>query len=915
MSRLVNDLVTRLYLNSDWRDVSSDVRYSSGIEINRGRRSEDGSTPPQTCSLTLKNTSGAYTERDPMGVWYGYLGRNTPLEVGLRLAKDTATATASNGWGSTDADAAGAWSVLPWTVLGTTSNYAKAAGKATHALAAAGDVRVSYLATLAQRDVDVVLTVNVPTSNVTGSSLGAGIAPANILLHGQGALTDYYMLRLVAQTDETYVMDWWAATASGTPASITGGAAVAVPSLTQSSQDIRVRVQVEGRTLRAKAWSASSGEPYGWHKTATIEDSVAAATVVRDAAGWIGVRSSLVGGNTNGPITISYDNIEVRTPLYFGEVSEWPQTRDVSGTDKTVEIEASGITRRLNQRESPALSAPRRAIPDDPECTYYWPLEDGPLATLGVPAVGTPSLLHLSLGVGSATAFGSGELAPWLPDGVTVQNEVLGVEQYTLSQPSFTAANGWRVEYYRQARNVDDAGDSFYVSDNADGLWLVTINHGTGDVSIVSPYSTVTTTYPALTSGDGAWIKFVVFGSGTVFWRLYMNDTLVLSSSAAGTAQSVRQIVFTGGERGLAIGQIAVYHGNTVSGLPSPYLGHAGEVALTRALRLCSENSISLSYLGAAADTAAMGPQGVFTLLDLIQECADTDGGILYEPRGLLGLTYRTLRSMYSQTSWATLSFANKEISPPWKPVPDDLYLRNKITVQQRYGGSYVYELASGRLSTLPPESGGVGIYDDSDNLNVYAASQLPDQAAWRVHLGTVDEERYPRVKVELHREQIHTTNPTLYARLLNLDVGDQITLADMDATGIYDNSDQIALGYRRFLNRFNHTLEITCAPASPFRIATLDSASAVLDGDGLVAEDLTTTETDVDSTFAASVLWSTTDEPYDVKVSGEVMTVTTAVGASSPQTLTVTRSANGVVKSHLAGVSVSVARPVYLGL
>jgi len=44
---------------------------------------------------------------------------------------------------------------------------------------------------------------------------------------------------------------------------------------------------------------------------------------------------------------------------------------------------------------------------------------------------------------------------------------------------------------------------------------------------------------------------------------------------------------------------------------------------------------------------------------------------------------------------------------------------------------------------------------------------------------------------------------------------------------------------------------------------------------------------------------------PVDVNIGGEKVTVTNITGASSPQTFTVTRSVNGVVKTHAAGEQV----------
>jgi hypothetical protein len=68
---------------------------------------------------------------------------------------------------------------------------------------------------------------------------------------------------------------------------------------------------------------------------------------------------------------------------------------------------------------------------------------------------------------------------------------------------------------------------------------------------------------------------------------------------------------------------------------------------------------------------------------------------------------------------------------------------------------------------------------------------------------------------------------------------------------------------------------------------------------------------------FTSGPTWSTdpTDVPWDVTVGGERMTVTEVTGADSPQTWTVTRSVNGVVKSHAAGADVRLADPMIVAL
>jgi hypothetical protein len=51
--------------------------------------------------------------------------------------------------------------------------------------------------------------------------------------------------------------------------------------------------------------------------------------------------------------------------------------------------------------------------------------------------------------------------------------------------------------------------------------------------------------------------------------------------------------------------------------------------------------------------------------------------------------------------------------------------------------------------------------------------------------------------------------------------------------------------------------------------------------------------------------VWSGVDAPFDIMVGGERIRVTVVTGTTSPQTFTVTRSINGVVKGHSSGADV----------
>lgn len=76
-------LRVELKLAGTWVDVTEDVYAREDIAITRGRADEGTSVDPGTCSLVLRNRSGKYSPRNPRSPYYGLLGRNTPLRVGV----------------------------------------------------------------------------------------------------------------------------------------------------------------------------------------------------------------------------------------------------------------------------------------------------------------------------------------------------------------------------------------------------------------------------------------------------------------------------------------------------------------------------------------------------------------------------------------------------------------------------------------------------------------------------------------------------------------------------------------------------------------------------------------------------------------------------------------------------------------
>jgi hypothetical protein len=950
MTRLVNDIVTRLYLNGAWRDISTDVRAEKGVSINRGRRPEDDTTPPQSCEFTLDNRSGDYTERDPMGTWYEYLARNTPMEMSLRLAKDTCSATVSNGWGTTEAGAATdpPWTTYTWSTFGgAASDYNKASGKATHLISSAAAGRISYLADYDQRESDITVSLTLGFTNVTGGALGV-----DLLFHGQSTSV-YYIARFLILTDESVTAEITNATGDVVRPAVT------VPGVTHSSsQALHCRAQCEGRTIRLKVWQGAdreTTEPYDWVVEFTDEADSGFTDDLVDVAGWVGVRSITAAGNTNVPVTFSYDNIDLKQPLFAGEIAEWPQHRDVTGNDRTVSVTASGLRRRLGQGRTLTRSALHQFIARNtfnPTPIAYWPLEDG--ARTVTSAVNAVEGSGSSLQFVPPTAGSSVGKIEWAGDtsreGSKQSPTLTGGGSLVANISPVAAAAGWMAGWQHKL-NYSDGAFALLETDSATGTAISIVpllNPGTLvlDIGLEGPGVSTTMMSHTFTDRDEveSWHTIMISaeqnGSSVDFF-LYIDGAVADSHTQASLVltglKKVQLSSVTNASGDTGIGHVAVWN-NPLNvdyiGVDDAARGNPGEIPLRRVHRLCREYDVEFDWIGLGAtsndgDGKPMGPQRVVTLLELLNDAELVDGGLLYEQRSAIALQFRSLRSMFSREPWVELNMAtSKHISPPWTPTSDDRNIANEVTARRDAGGEYTVSLDTGRMSTLLPSEGGIGRYPTSVTFNVESDTDLPDLASHVLARGTIDEERYPELTIELHRDAVRNT-AGLVAKLLDLDVGDVIKLSGLTATGIYDEPEELVIGYSRYLDRFLHVLKPRTVPASLLRVWTPGSTAgaasefARLDSDATtIDEDLDTTETAVTIEVAAGkAFWvnstSYSDHfPFDVVVGGEVMTVTACTTPSGQnQTMTVTRSVNGVVKTHSNGAKLSLARPNYFGL
>lgn len=650
---------------------------------------------------------------------------------------------------------------------------------------------------------------------------------------------------------------------------------------------------------------------------------------------------------------------------FLGEISssapKWTEdkTTGVRG-DAWVEIEAAGILRRIGQGVQPVTSSLKTFYLGTSPVTY-WALTDGPGSTTGAPTSGTykGSSIHRQFGT-AVFSFGVGTLADYLPLTLRINDTdpAAGNDQLIgFCYGSSTAPNALAMDFTYKCdqeivpgtmsatpnaftMSLTDVDASTGISNtwdlisrhdgvNDDWQLQLTVNDPAGPINTFiladsAPLAAITDTelhhVRLKLAQNGANVDYTVSVDGaTVITGTRNTQTLRRATSVRiiyGRTSNTTEAL-------MCLGHVAVWE--TTANIPVladtvlAVFGFAGEKAGRRIQRLCGEAGVVFDVGGFDLDnTQPMGLQFTDQFSAQLDEIEQTDRGLIFEPLILgssLALSYRPRASLYGQSPIITLNYEAGHVAPPFEPVDDDQGTRNDVFAQRREGGTFNATLTSGALSVLDPPNG-VGRYKDEVQVNVQTDGMLEGVAWWLLHEGTVDAARFPRVTVNM------AAPVTLPALLLSVNIGDLIRIQAgpklADHAGIYDDIDLIVLGYTETMNAVEHVLTFNCTPAAPYAIAKYGTDRFDTQGSELASGvTATATSLSVAQSTGSNTLWTTdvTTFPFDIIVAGERMTVTNISGATSPQTFTVTRSVNRVVKAQSAGASVRLFKTPRYGL
>lgn len=677
---------------------------------------------------------------------------------------------------------------------------------------------------------------------------------------------------------------------------------------------------------------ATTAQPAGC--TFQLRNSGGDYTAYRTASRWW----PNVRRNTPIRVSVNLTGNPADTSVRFqGYANGFQPSWDASARLAVVTVSASGVLRRLQQGKTPLLSALRRSYDFDPtRPVAYWPLEGGkdsavaydvignaPSAVGGFTGLvddeaGAPLFGVADLGLGSdavANIAGGWNLDLNLPTGVVATGQIslqFSMAFGTTVRSGTYAKTGIRQNPTTNARHL---AWNVFVNDSG----LIELQWFEAD-SAFDLAAGPTTIYSAGSENifDGQprvfQLDLAASGGTNVAWSLYENDTLLgsgtVTPSFAGAMNAPpyrsASVSIAGANQTAALGHVAIYTTNITPNRYDALNAHRGEPATVRLNRLCGEQNVPMDVTGTSATT--MGPQTLTAFLDLVRECEAADRGLLFDGRGP-GLGYIAASAVYNQTATLTVDTSLGQIpAGTFEPEDTDQRNRNLVKATRPNGIPQTYEDETGPLGT-----DAIGVYDDSVTVNVDEDAEALQVAAWIVHQGTVEGFAYPSLPLDVGGVAPELAASWAALRLLGrVDVANVSTRATQHPPGTVS---LVAEGWSERLSPYVWNATGNCSPYTPWNVGVLDTSGFIDCGATTLNEELDTTETDVDVLIADRCVWAHDNGDYVIVIDDEEMTVTAVSAAAGTypaqtQTLTVTRSTNGIVQGHGIRTAVHVRDP-----
>ncbi|MFK4096732.1 hypothetical protein [Streptomyces anthocyanicus] len=914
-----------LYYDDTWNTVTG-LRQTSPITVTRGLTSESSSeAEPTTCTCDLGNRDNRYSPRNPMSPLYGKIGRNTPFRMGYDVGS-------------------------PWARIqqGSSIDYASLFVNPTPALDVTGDFdlrvdissdRWSGKQTVAQRAVESTnsrdWTLQLLNNRLSFMWFPAGTWESRIYHQSTVPLKAYTGQRLALRVtldvdngagghevrfytgrtvdDEEWQLLGDPIVGTGTTSLYTGNAYMELGGGFEYDWDPGTSAvyPLQGRAYALQLRAGLNGTPKVDMKTSQAEPG---ANEFVDATG--------VTWHRGGVAVLTNRHIRMT-----GEVPAWPPTRDLSGNDNIVSIAPTGITRRMNAGNKPQESALLRYIRarGPIEC---WPLTDGVDAKAARSMLGGRDMLNGPGEVKAPPTWAGGTLADWVEPVIAVKPDIYGgLVGYTPRRSSVGAklhadvyltgaalAGYWHFRIWDTGAGTNASPQrGIIMIMGADLNQATLISHAemtdSSSEVLIGNFSPI-----GIFDDQPHHVRLTVDLNSPFVW-LYVDG---VEKAAGGLSINMRPLsrieVGWGTSSADRAAGFITYWGEdapTAAEMYSALMGFQSEAAGARIERLATESGYTVSVGGETTFQQPMGIQEQARLLELLNEANQTDFGYLLDARDRAEVIQRGGSTLWNQPPALVLDYSTGVIGAPFKPVDDDKLTENDVSVKRAFGSvAAQHVLDEGELSVQDPPNG-VGRYDNEYTYSLATDRQADHVASMRLHLGTYNGVRYTRITLNL-------ANPRVFAMIddiLRIDVGDKIRLTNLPADHGPDAVDVLVHGYEEEAGPDAWTITFNCRPGEPWTTGVADGIDSRADTDGSeLAVAIDADDTTLSVTVTGERAWTTgpADFPFDLRVGGEVMTATGISGTTSPQTITVVRSVNGVSKGHEAGSDVRLATPNY---
>lgn len=937
-----------MLINGVWTDITTRTRGDAQVINTRGYSGEQASLSAGTSAFTLNNRDYAFSNNNPTSPYYRLLGRNIQYRNGIDMSTvsvrflDAASPGTQTYDGSTVwAPDAAALDVTGDIDVAVDVEFNDVIGRRGHILASkwngGASVQRSWaFTTTANRFLQFTWTTD-------------GTANTRIIANSPVQINPTGRVQYRATLDvDNGAGGWTCSFYIGTGTDVTGPwtllgttSGTGTTSIFSSTARVEIGTMTLGATWPTLTTGTDADPFVGKFYAMTMRNGIAGTLVAFMNAYQKTAGTTSWTDTVSNTWTVTGSSYLSSTDYRFwGEVPSLPNRSDVSNKDVYIPVVANDIVARLS---SGKFKKPIRGAVFRNMIQYnwdgYWPMEQNAGSTTLNAYAGKSGTITAADFVGSPAGFDGST-------GALNFSDDTGFVSAFCAPSTGTPTTTTYIFYFKlsalPSSSTYQVIMQFYPQNGTASRIALYVNNTSYQMIIIAPdgsalVSTGTAGFGGSTSPVN-WtamrVKLTASG-GTVTWewawyQINSPTPWGLSGTYSGTVGrplSWRSVGFTG-KSGMQLAHVAMGQFDfnfTGSDFISSTNAFANESWPMRFRRLGAEENFPVFIEGTTVvngDTSfvhTMGVQTPDTLIELFKRCAEVAGGDLIVPRDKFGLTIRTWEQEINQ-SGPQLSYSAGAISGKLEPEPDVFLVENDVTLTNPSGSSFRYAKTTGTLNVNDPATdvNGVGTYDVSDTINLYDAAELEQAVRRRVLFGTWDEARWPKIQVQLERN-IFTSNAALTAQCRKVDLLRPISLINLTPNLSYNAVDLMAVGYVETMSQFTHALNWNVRPGGPWKTGVWGSAASpttslwgaasttLKTGVNTTAVSLTFTTPDVFET------WSTTASGYQVEIAGERMTIV-SVGARSGSgpydyAVTVTRSANGVVKSLSAGEPVTVVK------